>query len=96
MAPAERVQIPGSEREFTAEHERVRDVAAEKLIDVTVYLRPRATLDWIDDAARRLPADRRSVTREGSPRVMERARRTSRPWLRSPATTPSAARSSQR
>jgi len=64
MTPAERVQIPGSEREFTPEHERVRDVDADKLIDVTVYLRPQATLGWIDDAARRLPADRPSVTRE--------------------------------
>ncbi len=64
MAPAERVQIPGSEREFTAEHERVRDVDADKMIDVTVYLRSKGTLDWVDDEARRLPADRRSITRE--------------------------------
>ncbi len=64
MAPAERVQIPGSEREFEPQHERVGEADANKQIEVTVYLRAQGTLDWVDDEARRLPADRRSITRE--------------------------------
>jgi kumamolisin len=64
MASAERVQIPGSEREFEPQHERVADADAGRQIEVTVYLRARGTLDWVDDEARRLPADRRSISRE--------------------------------
>jgi kumamolisin len=64
MAPAERVQIPGSERQLDPQHERVSDVDAGKAIEVTVYLRPGASLDWVDDEARRLPADRRAISRE--------------------------------
>jgi kumamolisin len=64
MAPAERVQIPGSEREFAADHERVSDVDAGKQIEVTVYLRAQGSLDWVDDEARRLPGDRRPISRE--------------------------------
>jgi kumamolisin len=63
MAPAERVQIPGSEREFNPQHERVAEADAARQIEVTVYLRAQGTLDWVDDEARRLPADRRSITR---------------------------------
>jgi kumamolisin len=61
---AERVQLPGSEREFQAQHERIADADADKQIEVTVYLRARGTLDWVDDEARRLPTDRRSITHE--------------------------------
>src|SRR5436305_8281050 len=64
MASAERVQIPGSERQFAAQHERISDVDADKQIEVTVYLRAQGSLDWVDDEARRLPADRRPISRE--------------------------------
>ncbi len=64
MAPVERVQIPGSEREFAANHERVSDVDAGKQIEVTVYLRAQGSLDWVDDEARRLPGDRPAISRE--------------------------------
>ncbi len=64
MAPAERVQIPGSEREFVPGQERVADADAGRQIQVTVYLRAQGTLDWVDDEARRLPADRSPISRE--------------------------------
>src|SRR5436305_933216 len=64
MAAAKRVQIPGSERQFAAKHERVSDVDADKQIEVTVYLRAQGSLDWVDDEARRLPGDRRPISRE--------------------------------
>jgi kumamolisin len=64
MAPAERVQIAGSERSLDPRHERVRDADADKEIEVTVYLRAQGTLDWVDDEARRLPSDRRAISRE--------------------------------
>ncbi len=64
MASVDRVQIPGSEREFAAQHERISDVDHDKQIEVTVYLRARGSLDWVDDEARRLPADRRPISRE--------------------------------
>jgi kumamolisin len=64
MAPAERVEIPGSDRKLDPQHERVADADAAKQIEVTVYLRAQGTLDWVEDEARRLPADRRSISRE--------------------------------
>jgi kumamolisin len=64
MAAAERVRIPGSDREFRADHKRVRDADADKQIEVTMYLRAQGTLDWVDDEARRPPSERRSITRE--------------------------------
>lgn len=59
-----RVVIPGSEREFDPKHERVAESDARKEIEVTVYLRARDTLDWVDDQAGLLPAERRLLTRE--------------------------------
>lgn len=64
MASADRVEIPGSTREFDALHQRVGDAHAEDEIEVTVYLRPAASLDWVDEEARRPPAERRTLSRE--------------------------------
>lgn len=48
MAASERVPVPGSERELTAGHTRIGDVDLGAEVDVTVYVRPRAALDWVD------------------------------------------------
>ncbi|HTT27119.1 MAG TPA: S53 family peptidase [Solirubrobacteraceae bacterium] len=60
----DRVEIPGSERQPAAEHPRVGDVDHEKPIEVTVYLRPSESLDWVDQEADRPPAERRTMSRE--------------------------------
>jgi kumamolisin len=64
MSAADRVQIPGSERQVDPSHTRVGDVDTRSEIDVTVYVRPRDTLEWVDAEARRPPADRRVTQRE--------------------------------
>jgi kumamolisin len=64
MSAAERVQVPGSERALDPDHSRVGDADSHAAIDVTVYLRPRATAGWIDAEAQRPPAQRRRMTRE--------------------------------
>ena len=61
---AERVEIPGSARETDPDHHRVGDVDGEKTIEVTVYLRPSGSLDWVDEEAGRAPAARRTMSRE--------------------------------
>ena len=60
----ERVEIPGSERQAAANHPRVGDVDNEKPIDVTVYVRPSGSLDWVDQQADRPPAERQTMSRE--------------------------------
>jgi kumamolisin len=64
MAAAERVEIPGSRRDFDPEHPRVGDADANKPIEVTVYLRPAGSLDWVDEQAQRPPAERQVMSRE--------------------------------
>lgn len=64
MAAAERVEIPGSQREFESEHSRVGDADASKQIEVTVYLRSSSSLDWVDKEAGRPSAERRTISRE--------------------------------
>jgi kumamolisin len=64
MSASDRVQIPGSERQLDPEHTRVGDVDTQSEIDLTVYLRPRAALDWVDDEATRPPGQRRVASRE--------------------------------
>jgi kumamolisin len=64
QAPADRVAIPGSEREPDSEHPRVGDPDPGSEVEVTVYLRPVAPLDWVDEEAARPPAERRILTRE--------------------------------
>jgi kumamolisin len=63
MSAADRVQVPGSERELDPAHARVGDVDPQAEIDVTVYLRPRAGLDWVDEEAARPPGQRRLADR---------------------------------
>ncbi|MGI8713575.1 MAG: protease pro-enzyme activation domain-containing protein [Solirubrobacteraceae bacterium] len=64
MSAPDRVQIPGSERKLDPEHNRVGDVDQQAEIDVTVYLRPRDTLGWVDAEATRPAAERRRPSRE--------------------------------
>ena len=52
---AERVEIPGSARKADPQHERVGEVDHDKPIEVTVYLRPSGSLDWVDRASRSGP-----------------------------------------
>ena len=61
---AERVEIPGSERKADPQHERVGEVDHDKPIEVTVYLRPSGSLDWVDQEAGRAPSERRTMSRE--------------------------------
>src|SRR5580658_8733129 len=63
QAPAERVAIPGSER-ANPEHPRVGDADPKGEAAVSVYLRPAASLDWVDQEAAKPPAERRTLTRE--------------------------------
>src|SRR5215469_2708538 len=63
MASADRVTIPGSERHVDPDHRRVGTVDAGTEIDVTVYLRARAPVDWVDEEARRPPGQQRRLTR---------------------------------
>jgi kumamolisin len=64
MSAADRVQVPGSERQLDAAHIRVGDVDPQSEIDLTVYLRPRAAADWVDAEAARAPGARRVASRE--------------------------------
>ena len=64
MAAAERVPVAGSERALEPGHTRVGDVDLDAPVDLTVYVRPRAQADWVDDEARRPPAERRRVDRD--------------------------------
>jgi kumamolisin len=62
--PQGRVAIPGSERTHDPAHPRVADAPADKQIEVTVYVRAAAPLDWVDAEAQRPPGERRVLTRE--------------------------------
>jgi kumamolisin len=64
MAAADRVTISGSERRREPDHTRVGDVDGTSEIELTVYLRPRAPVDWVDQEAARPPAQRRVLSRE--------------------------------
>ncbi|HWF52052.1 MAG TPA: S53 family peptidase [Solirubrobacteraceae bacterium] len=61
---AERVPIPGSEREPVAAHPRVGDPKPQSTVEVTIYLRAATPLDWVDEEARRPPNERRILSRE--------------------------------
>src|SRR3984885_2720577 len=61
---AQRVEIPGSAREADPQHPRVGGVGPDKPIEVTVYLRPSGSLDWVDQEAGKAPAERRTLSRE--------------------------------
>ena len=64
MTAAGRVTIPGSERQVDPDHTRVGEVDGTSEIELTVYLRPRAPVDWVDQEAARPPAQRRLPSRE--------------------------------
>jgi kumamolisin len=61
---AQRVEIPGSARAVDPEHQQVGAVDSDKTIEVTVYLRPSGSLDWVDQEAGRAPTERRTMSRE--------------------------------
>jgi kumamolisin len=61
---ADRVEIPGSERIADPRHERIGAVDQDKPIEVTVYLRPSGSLDWVDQETGQAPAERRTMSRE--------------------------------
>jgi kumamolisin len=64
MESSERVAVQGSERRIESDHRRVADVDLSAPIDLTVYVRPRAQVDWVDAEARRPPGERRVLSRE--------------------------------
>ena len=64
MAASDRVPIPGSERHVEPDHTRVGDVDGTSEVELTLYLRPRAPVDWVDQEAARPPAQRRVLSRE--------------------------------
>jgi kumamolisin len=64
QTPADRVTIPGSERTPISEHPRVGDCDPQSEVEVTVYLRPAAPLDWVDEEAALPPSERRVLSRE--------------------------------
>ena len=61
---AKRVEIPGSERIADPQHQLVGNVDKDKPIEVTVYLRPSGSLDWVDEEAGRPPSERRTLSRK--------------------------------
>jgi kumamolisin len=64
MSESDRVEIAGSQRELVPSHLRIGAVDLTEEIAVTVYLRPRADTGWVDQEARKPPAQRARVTRE--------------------------------
>jgi kumamolisin len=64
MTASDRVPVTGSERALVAGHTRVGDVDLQSQVDLTVYVRPRAPLDWVDRECARAPRGRRLVTHE--------------------------------
>lgn len=64
MVKADRIRIPGSERRFERGHGRVGGVDYDEIVGVTVYLRRRASLDWVQAEADRSAADRCHKRRE--------------------------------
>ncbi|HEX4010612.1 MAG TPA: S53 family peptidase [Solirubrobacteraceae bacterium] len=64
MAAARRVPVAGSERALESGHTRVGDADLDAPVDLTVYVRPRAQADWVDDEAQRPPAERRRLDRD--------------------------------
>ena len=61
---AERVEISGSHRIANPRNQLVGDVDLDQTTDVTVYLRPSGSLDWVDQEAGRPPAERQTLSRE--------------------------------
>jgi kumamolisin len=64
MSAAERVPVPGSERQIDPGHRRIGDVDPRDDVQLTVYVRPQAPADWVDEEAARPPGERRRLSRE--------------------------------
>src|SRR5436305_1306496 len=64
MSATDRITLAGSDREVDPAHSRVGDVDAAVQIEVTVYVRPRKPVDWVDEEAARAPDERRRLERE--------------------------------
>jgi kumamolisin len=64
MASADRTSIPGSTRQFSAEHPRVGDVDEQQSATVTVYLRDRGSLGGVVEQGRRPVSEQRRMTHE--------------------------------
>jgi kumamolisin len=64
MSESDRIQIPGSERQLDPGHARVGEIDPQSEAEVTVYVRPRASADWVDREAERPPDQRRRSDRE--------------------------------
>jgi len=57
MAASDRVEIPGSQRPLDPDHRRVGEIDPTAEIEVTVYLRPRASADgWTPKLYARRPS----------------------------------------
>ena len=63
MAASNRVPVSGSERLVPVDA-RIGDVDPQADVELTVYVRPRAPVDWVDAESARAPALRRLATRE--------------------------------
>jgi kumamolisin len=61
---SDRVEVQGSERQIDPGHTRVGDVDPADHVDITIYLRPRAPVDWVDSEAAKPAAQRRVADRE--------------------------------
>ncbi len=64
MEASDRVPVPGSERRIEPGHSRIGDIDPQAEVQMTVYVRPQAAADWIDQEAARPPAQRRRLSRE--------------------------------
>jgi kumamolisin len=64
MAASDRVPVSGSERTLRSGHTRIGDVDPQATVDLTVYVRPRAGVDWVDAESARAPMGRRLAARE--------------------------------
>jgi kumamolisin len=64
MSASDRVQVPGSERQLDPDHPRVGEIDPQAEVEVTVYVRPRAPVDWVDREAERHPDQRRRLERD--------------------------------
>jgi kumamolisin len=63
-APTGRFEVPGSDRVRDPAHARVGDIDLQAEIEVSVYVRPRGSLAWVDAAAALPPGERQLVSRE--------------------------------
>ncbi len=58
-----RAEVPGSEQTVDHRHQRVGNIDPHAEIEVSVYVRARSGLEWVDQEAQRPPAERRRLSR---------------------------------